>query len=197
MDAVKKTRIEQGMVIGLAALFGISFVTGPMKSLGWFNRAAQATAQVQEKVNVSKPIGAIFREQWKLPMQEEPASPKPVLTERELMPAYGANDLRDPLKSFLPEKPLAPASGSQNVVSEELIQPPPPPALRIRGIVWGGGDGPKALINDQVYEIGSEVDGVKILSIDHHGVMVDYLGTPMLYPADSNLQRPAGGGISQ
>lgn len=197
MDAVKKTKLEQGIVLGLAVLFGVIFVMGPMKSLPWFNRAAQAPAQVQEKVNVSKPLGAIFREQWDLPIQEEPASPTPVLTERQLMPAYGANELRDPLRSLLPEKQIVPVDGVQDVVPQEEVRlpPPPPPALRIRGIVWGGVTGPKALINDQVYGIGNEVDGVTILSIDHHGVTVDYLGTPMLYPTDSH--RPTGGGISQ
>ena len=195
MDAVKKTKLERQIVFGLAVVFGVIFAMGPMKSLGLFNQILLAPPEPQEKVNVSKPIGAIFREQMQLPIPEEPQSVTSILTKRQLAPAYTANELRNPLKNLFPEKPAVPiAQGNPLATLKSAVPPPPPPppALRIRGIVWGGSE-PKALINDRVYGVGSEVAGVKILAITHQGVTIDYLGTPTLYPADSNLQHPAGG----
>ena len=196
MDANKKTQLEQWIVLGLAALFGVIFVVGPMKHLGLFSGFFnQAPPQPQEKVDVSKPIGAIFREQLKMPVPDEPKTTAPILSEREVAPQYTAKELRNPLKSLLPQK-QTPSMMSQNPVLPHMpMEPPPPPsppALRIRGIVWGGSE-PKALINDRIYGIGSEVNGVKILSISHQGVTVDYLGKPTLYPADSNLHPPQKG----
>lgn len=189
MDAVQKAALEKRIVIGLVGLFVIAFVTGPMKSLGWFKPPAAAPAV--EKVTISKPLGAVMEDFWKrvtpdvggeLGPRSEPAAPA----------AYTAHQLRDPFSSLLPQAAETPADQLAGLPS--AVAPPPPPAkrpapeLHVEGLLWGGPT-PSAILNGEVYRVGDEIQGDPILSIDRRGVTLEHEGDRVLYPPASTVSR--------
>lgn len=83
---------------------------------------------------------------------------------------YGAEGLRDPFQSVLPEvNPTA----EEPVVSEEPAGPPP--NLVVQGLIWGGSV-PQAIINNQVVRTGDLVEGARVIGIDKNGATVFFQG---------------------
>jgi hypothetical protein len=197
MDAAKKVTIEKRIVIGLVVLFVVSFIMGPLRSLGLFGQRARGAEELlsAEAVNVAKPVGAMLRQHWQqwIP-PSEPETPARSADAPQAPAAYTAGELRDPLKSLLPQPAAQQGQGEVSSVPLEQAHPSspsPPPALRVQGLLWGVPE-PRAIINDAVYGVDEMVEGAKILSIDRRGVTVDHLGRPVLYPPASTGQEAGG-----
>ena len=187
MNAVKKAALEKRAVLGLAALFAVVFVMGPLRSLGLFRLGAAvptAAGTGIDRVNVTRSVGGLLREGWeKLDQQVETATARASDAAPKAAAAYTAFEMRDPLKSLLP----APAASAEDAQAAELAvqeAPPPPPALHVEGLVWGG-DRPKAIIDGRVYSLEDTVAGAKILAIDRGGVTIEHLGQPIVYSTAS------------
>jgi hypothetical protein len=187
MDAAKKAAFEKRLVMGLAGVFLVTFVMGPLRSMGLFRRrAAPAGRASVEPVTVGQSVGVMMEERWQqlTPAVEVQRSAQPPSLP-EQPPAYTAQDLRDPLKNLFPDAPKAQAAGVAPDGSSP--PPPPPPSLQVQGLLWGGRE-PKAVINDQVYGVNDVVDGATILEINRHGVTTDYRGTTVFYAPSSVSQ---------
>ena len=193
MDASKKAAPEKKAVLGLAGVFVIVLIAGPLRNAGLFSRPALVTsvASPTETVDMSKPISTVLKEhRQELENGPQIAEPAAVVANLpQLPPTYTAQDLRDPMKSFLPEPPKSEVA---QVQLEQASPPPPPPALRIQGLLWGGAEA-QAIINDRVYKVGDLVQGTKILEINRSGVTVEHLGQPVFYAPT----RSTGGSIAQ
>lgn len=190
MDAAKKAALEKRVVIGLAGLFVATFLIGPMRNMGWFAppRPTVPAETPSGKVHMTQSLETVLTDRLKR-MEPDPiaAEPPPAAPEAATAPAaYTAQTLRDPFKSLLPENaPAAGANGQTLAVGPNQIPVKgPAPALRIQGLLWGGVK-PQAIINNRVYGIDEQIEGAKIVSIDRHGVMVDYLGARLFYTPSS------------
>jgi len=178
MDATKKVELEKRIVLGLAGVFAVVLVMGPLKSLGLFRaRPAPQPVPVMAKVDASRPIGAMMQDHWQRiqPQVQAPSAVRPGGPREAAV--YLAQELRDPMKSLLPE---APKPQQASVRQPGAPQPPPPPALRVQGLLWGGKE-PQAIINDAVYKVNDLVKGAKILEITRDGVTIEHLGAPVFY----------------
>jgi hypothetical protein len=189
MDAARKAHTERWIIIGLLGLFLVVFVTGPMKTLGWFRPAAPVEPPVG-KVPMAKPLGTVLerlRNRMEADTQVESAAGRGAQAQAppKTVPAYTAGELRDPFISLLPEPPhdtqtagaAAPAAPGPNSAPATRA----PPTLRVEGVVWGGA-APSAIIDGTVYRLGESVQSMRIVSIDREGVTVDYAGDRLLYP---------------
>lgn len=87
--------------------------------------------------------------------------------------------------------PFVPPAAVQQAVrppptpkAEEPAEPVRPmPTLTVQGVFWGITP-PRAIVNDQILTPGDTIQGVTILSIDRHGVTVEFQGTrTVLTPA--------------
>jgi hypothetical protein len=195
MDAAKKTKIEKRIVIGLGAVFAVTFLMGPLRNLSLFRDSSSrvGAAGDAEKIDMSKPLTAMLQEGWKrTEPAPEPASPQTPASP----PAYTAFTLRDPFSNPLLEltRPVqagASGSGAASPGTPQAGSSPvrPPPELNVQGILWGGTE-PKAIINDQVYGVRDVVAGSQILRIDRDGVLIDHYGTPHRYAP--SLPAPKG-----
>jgi len=92
-----------------------------------------------------------------------------VTPENPLIPniEYKAGELRDPFWSPQKEKRI------KERLPQKQVQEKPLPALKVKGIVWGG-EFPQAIINNKVVKIGDTVDGVQIVGINKFGVTVSF-----------------------
>lgn len=199
MEAAKKAALEKRLIVGLVCLFGVTFTVG-LKNLGVFGRATPKTpiTSAQEQVRIPGTLVETMQGHWKSLEPSEPtATPRAQPLGRLSGPlAYTAQELRDPLKSLLPELP-SPAARAAAGGQHGTPQPAPvkrPPALTVRGVVWGGSE-PEAIINDEVYRVGDTVESAKILSIDQAGVTIEHDGAPAFYPTAAPLT--AGSSSSQ
>ncbi|MBI2104710.1 MAG: hypothetical protein HYT90_03890 [Candidatus Omnitrophica bacterium] len=198
MDAAKKTELEKRVVIGLAGLFAVTFFVGPLRGLGLFSRPSRATsaapaAPVTEKVSMSSPLGAMMRQDWQQQADQQAGAPAEVPPVRAAdPPRYTAQHLRDPLKSLLPEEPVALSQQEPPAAAKAGVTPPAagprsgsarsdsPPKLEVQGVIWGAPE-PQAIINDRVYRLDDMVDGGRIRAISQDGVTVEYQGQSVSY----------------
>ena len=193
MDAAKKAALEKQIVIGLVALFAVTFVTGPMKSLGWF-KPRPASASGMEKVTISKPLGAVMEDFWKRVNPELGGDVRgSTAAGPETPAAYTAHKLRDPFKSLLPQ--VSGGAGDLEAglsVSQNPPAPPPPkrpaPELHVEGLVWGGPT-PSAIIDGDVYRVGESLQGDTIIAIGRRGVTLEHEGDRVLYPPLSRMSK--------
>ena len=191
MDASKKAEFEKRAILGLAGVFLLVFMMGPMRSLGGRRRHAPVPSAPVEKVNVGNSLGTLMQEHWDRMESTSEFKGGTHPTEAPLAPpTYTASQLRDPMKSLLPQPPK-PSNPNAGPAHKEPPPPPPPPTLHVQGLLWGSST-PKAIINDKVYSVDDRVAGAKILSITRRGVMVEYLGTHVLYPPTASSV-PEGG----
>ena len=79
------------------------------------------------------------------------------------------------LPSYTMPPAMLPVSQTPTVVVTENVSQRSLPALRVQGIIWGG-DRPQAIINDRIVELGDDVEGATIKSIQKDGVNVLFDG---------------------
>ena len=193
VDAAKKASIEKKIVVGLLVLFGLTLggalkgVVGTHVSPSVSAPATVTSVAPTMMPSVRQTVMEAIAQQEEMVASSQ-ASPSTAPSQRRVSvdePLYTAQDLRDPMRSLLPQE--APKITAQSAMPTRMVETPPeepPPPLRVRGILWSGTDA-QAIINDNVYRIGEMVAGVKILAIDHRGVTVEYRGAPMLYTTAS------------
>ena len=180
MDATQKAEWEKRAVLGLAAVFAVVFVLGPLRSLGFFGTGGSAALpSAVGAVAVTKSVGGMLRQGWEKLDQQVASVTASAAAAPQGAAAYTAFQLRDPLKSLLP-KPVVPQTEALGLSQVAGEAPPPPPALRVEGLLWGDME-PRAIINGRVYGVHDRVGGVTILAIDRGGVTVEHLGKPVVY----------------
>ncbi len=113
--------------------------------------------------------------------------------------AYHADGLRDPMKSLLPQPPAPPAVQATTAKSS-AVKSPERPQVTLQGMFWGSVH-PYAIINGDVYAVGDQVAGAKILAIAREGVTmqvgdIQFVLTstkvdPKARAAGANVQRSA------
>lgn len=160
MDAQQKTTIESVAVVGLLVVLGFTLVTSLKRSGLRFplRSAPQGAPPVQAGSAATPPSG-------------ETTTAAPTVR-------YTASELRNPLKSLLPqdEKATPPvASQGPQALPTSAGRPSALPRLVVEGVVWGGVE-PKAIINHEVYGVGDVVEGAVVTSIQRDGVTLDVAG---------------------
>ena len=189
--AGKKEVVQTIGVVGLTAvLAGVLFVSR-LKGGGLFKSPWSG--------NVTPAPAPVTGEPQRTVELQPPSSPLVTLSSAS---HYTASDLRDPLKSFLPQ--ITPSSlgatsfqpggagGSGRSATSAAYQRPPAPSLTVQGVVWGG-PRPQAIINGRVYNIGDVVGGGKIVEINRHGVSLDVEGTRVMFSPGSGSKGQRGG----
>lgn len=107
---------------------------------------------------------------------------------------YKAEGSRDPFESYLKKEEVLQGQPQQ----EGTAPSPPPPALTVQGIIWGGRF-PQAIINNKIVKVGDTIEEARILDINKDGVTVFFGNRKynLLSPAAANLQilekEPKGG----
>ncbi len=177
MGAINKAALEKRLIVVLMAVLLLSLMAGPIKQWGLWRIPSHhllprmpAPAEAQKTL----PVLANFQDAEEKQASLAAGQGDAHATNLATTPAYTAHELRDPLQSLLPSEPQAPSTPM--VVSKPA--PPPPPQLRLQGILWGG-PRPTAIINDKVYTIGDHVQGATVTAIDHREVTLDFQGTPV------------------
>ena len=104
----------------------------------------------------------------------------PAADQRSAAMHYHASGLRDPFKSYLPErwqKVVPPPPAVRNPEPPLLPSPPRAPTLQfnIEGLLWGGPE-PQVIIDHEVYGIGDVVQGATITAIGPEGVQMELQG---------------------
>lgn len=194
METAKKTAMEKRLVIGLLCIFGVTFAMA-LKNLGIFGRAGGAKPLLRASgvVQIKETLVETVQAHWK--QMQPPPEPQAVVSAMpgRLSAAYTASDLRDPMKSVLPELPTPDTGGGEAFAQAEVKSPAvPPPSLTVRGVLWGGPE-PQAIINDEVYRVGDSVEGARILSIDANGVTIEHQGTSAFYSTTAPLTAERSG----
>ena len=188
--AGKKEVVQTIGVVGLTAvLAGVLFVSR-LKGVGVF--------KLPWSGNVTPAPAPVTGEPQRTVELQPPA---PLVTPPNTL-HYAASDLRDPLKSFLPQTTPSSlgatsfqpgeAGGSGRSATSAASQRPPSPALTVQGVVWGG-PRPQAIINGRVYNIGDMVGGGKIIEINRHGVSLDIDGARVVFSPGSGAKGQRGG----
>lgn len=202
-DPQQKIKFEQRAVIGLAGVFVLTLLLGPLKRFGPFRAKPLRSAPTPAfgTVDMSKPLPDTLKayeqrveQQLEVDGRSGAARSQPVAE-----PIYTAQALRDPLKSLLPTEPPKPNTPAGQAARPQAPAappkpPPPPPALTVEGVLWGGST-PRAIIEGQVYGVGDTVEGVKILEIDRRGVIIDHHGTLVVYPATAEMSPHGTAGL--
>ena len=102
-------------------------------------------------------------------------------------------DVVDPFVSALPSNEIAvfdlengeePAHEQEPELDLSVFQ--------VSGLVWGQA-APKAIINDNVYGVGDELDGAKILNISKEGILFGYNNKKYLLNRDGSSVADKGG----
>jgi len=88
---------------------------------------------------------------------------------------FKSEGTRDPFVSAVPQKPVVYRSTDTTVMQGQVK----PPNFLVEGMVWGSAR-PQAIIEDKIYNIGDEVKGAKIVSIDRDGIKVTFQGNIFL-----------------
>ncbi len=114
----------------------------------------------------------------------------------ERVVAYHAEGLRDPMKSLLPQ-PRVTQPTQTTAGKPAASKPPERPLVSLQGMFWGSTH-PYTIINDDVYEVGDQVGGAKILSIAREGVTVQVGDQQfVLTPTKGDPKARATGGTAQ
>ncbi len=182
MDAAKKAQFEQRAVVGLLVLFAMTS-WGALQKSGILRRSAPL-APVAPTEKVSVPAGSLvqtIQQPWNRLQQQVDASAGTVAAAATpaKQPAYAAHELRDPLKSLLPDSLTRSASimpPEAETTAAAPVAEPPRLDLAVQGLWWGGPN-PRAIINGDVYAIGDRINGATIVAIDRRGVIVEAGGT--------------------
>ena len=194
MDPTKKVETEKRLVLGLAALLVVIFITGPVKNMGFFGRRSHT----KHAPSVAHPEDSPAK---KTRVQTDKVKtvhqPKGKTTARGAEPfttaaLYTAHELRDPLQTLLPAPPTQPTPSVQEHRPAPVAEIHPP-ALQLQGIVWGGKK-PRAIINNEVYGMGDAVAGATITSIASGSVSLEFQGTTFSLTLSKG---PARGAVSQ
>ena len=169
MDPTKKTATEGLIVGGLALVFVIVLINGPLKAWQASQRRATPVAAAPAAAQAAKasPRTTV-----------EPQAAAVVVANQEPS-RYTAADLRDPLREWFPEE--HPAIAVAPSMPAAPPAPPPAPKLQVNGLVWGGLK-PKAIIDGEIYALGDMVQGWRITEIGRQGVTLDHDGFPVVYP---------------
>ena len=128
------------------------------------------------------------------PRARTPQGTEEVATTAAIVSQYHAAELRDPMKSWLPEQTPPVVSSTATPGPTQVTKAPavvqPKFAATIEGIVWGG---PHAMviIDHDVYRIGDVVRGAVITRIRPEGVRLTLQGRtidiPMNAPVDPSI----------
>ncbi len=110
------------------------------------------------------------------------------------------DSLRDP---FMPQLPLPPAEEIQKPKAQDTVIPQPspleipkpvvleeplkPPEIKILGVIWNT-DRSQAIINDQIVEVGDQIEAWTIQKIDKDGVEISARGKKILIPTNFSIQ---------
>ena len=194
MDTEKKVELEKRMVAGLGVLFVITLCTGPLKSVVLVHH--DTPARNTPVMTASPPTHLLETG----PQQDEtlqglwptPTPPAERVADAPGPAAYTAHDLRDPLKSLLPEVPSSPPVRHEPPSATQTLTHAALPTLHLQGLLWGGPE-PKAIIDDDVYGLGDTVQGATIKAIDRQGVTLEAAG--MTYTL--RTKEPGSGLMSQ
>jgi hypothetical protein len=104
-------------------------------------------------------------------------------------------DFRDPFKPWLPSKERSVPKESveseekNQTVTEEVFDYS---TLNVTGIVWGEAT-PKAIINDNVYGIGDEINEATIVNISKDGILLKFKNKEYLIKRGSKHASQDGG----
>ncbi|MBI5872796.1 MAG: hypothetical protein HZB36_01460 [Candidatus Omnitrophica bacterium] len=104
-------------------------------------------------------------------------------------------DFRDPFKPWLPSKEKSVPKESEEVAeksqmaTEEVFDYS---TLNVTGIVWGEAQ-PKAIINDNVYGIGDEINEATIVNINKDGILLKFKNKEYLIKRGSKHASKEGG----
>lgn len=174
----KKTTLEKRAVLGLLALFVLTLIKGPLRTLPWFRHAVPAVkVQPAHGGELSSPLThAIQSHLNKIDGATETAPRSSTGTKQ-----YTAQQLRDPMKSLLPT--IVPPAAVLPVIQKPVAATPPPapaPTLHLQGLLWGNPT-PKAIIDGEVYGVGDTIQDAKIVAIDHDGVTIEHHGKTSTY----------------
>jgi hypothetical protein len=176
----QKTKLEQRLVGGLALLFVGVLVLGPAKAFFLPRKSVSAAVAAGASAPGTLP-SLIQRYHERLALASEPA---PVIVARKpLLVAYLAQELRDPMVTYLPQQVIAAPSTvppGASAFSATSSRASAPPALAVQGVVWGGAQ-PQALIGGKFYRLGDQVLGHPILAIERLGVTIEHEGKPVTY----------------
>jgi len=97
------------------------------------------------------------------------------LIHKDIVPDFKTKTA-DELKPLAQITVNAPATSPAAATAAGTVNAPPAETLKIHGIM-ADAKGNLALINDQVYQEGDEVDGAKIIKIDLNSITVNINGT--------------------
>ena len=184
MDARTRAETEKKIVIALVGVFGLT-LAGSLRSMGLFGAPAAPAPVAPPAAASVVPLAGI---QDTLQKFHERMSGDRALTSAPAAssapvgaPRYAASSMRDPLKSYLPERPIEQRpTGSWQDGSSASSPVAPPPQLRLQGVLLGG-PVPQAIINNKVYRVGESINGAKITVIERQGVMVEFNGVTTRY----------------
>ncbi len=172
MDVAKKTQREQYIIVGLLVLFAVTFVTGPMKHLGFFRKPQNPTPPAT--IKFSRPLTETLKEHERQMEVVQVVQPAAGSTKPTGEPKYTAQTLRDPLKSLLPAVTSStPTPGGPPTPTAQEPAPFNPPL--VQGMWWGSSK-PRAIINSQLLGVGDHIDGATIVAIGRDGVTLDHAG---------------------
>ncbi len=166
MNPAKKKAATEGWIVGgLALVFVVVLVNGPLKA--W--QASQRRIIPAVAAPASGPAA---------PARAGTTGASPAAAIQE-PPRYTAADLRDPLREWFPEEHPAIAVAPSMPAAPPAL--PPAPKLQVNGLVWGGLK-PKAIIDGEIYALGDMVHGWRITEIGRRGVTLEHSGFPVVYP---------------
>ncbi len=181
MNATAKAKLEQRAVIALLILFLVT-LAGVGKSIGLFGSRAMAG-----QVNLKGPTTASSPLQVQHPAAQAESVALADVAEQPAQGAvapngattYTAHELRDPLRSLLPEAPVKPdpvelagvALPTPVVEAKDSSAP-----VTIQGVWWEGAK-TKVMIDGKLYGIGDPLEGATIRSIERDAITVEQSGT--------------------
>ena len=222
MEGKKKARLEAVLIVVLLGVFALVLVVTLKRVGLLPARTEGATSSVPSTPTASRaassapapsePRGTTATATPTAPASAPPdvsARSTPIATTQENVaspPKYTAQNLRDPFQSLLPLPPRFPnavvplGAGSGGMTNPSPLPPtaagglPSPlvaPSVLLQGMVWGGPN-PAAIINNEVYGIGSLVGGGTITAITSEGVTLNFGGRPIqVLIASVGKDRPA------
>ena len=179
MDATKKAKLEQGIVLGLLALFLVTCAKH-LKGLVLFRGAGVPQQAVStERVDLSAPLTKTLDRHRQNLESETGAGVQPA-TKPNISAAatarYTAQQLRDPLQSLLPDAPVVASPSETHVASAQPMDVANLQGLTVQGLWWGGSK-PRAIISGHLYGVGDELQGGTITSIGRDGVVIAFRET--------------------
>ena len=190
MDAAKKAALEKWLIFGFGGVLLIVLANGPLKYqvMGLLGRQAPAAVVAAATPAVEQPSAASLVGTT-APRQTETAQARPGPS--AAAPIYTASDLRDPMKSLLPEPSQAVAAQPAHTMPMAKATPAQPavapPAVKIQGVVWGGPQ-PQVIINNRIYGLNDFIDkNTRIIAIERPGITIAYGGQTQFIPVPSAL----------